>query len=61
MKFKELQKMSVKERKDKVKELKMELVKSSASKTGSKSKQIRKIIARILTIEASKKGGSQNK
>lgn len=53
MKFKELQKMSKQEREKKLKELRLELVKSkaSASKTGSsRIKEIKKIIARILTL-----------
>ncbi len=54
LKFKEIQKMDKKERDNKLKELKLELVKSqgSASKTGSsKIKQIKKIIAKILTLK----------
>jgi len=45
--------MSKEEQKKKIKELKLELIKSkvSASKTGSsKIKEIKKIIARILTL-----------
>jgi ribosomal protein L29 len=58
MKFKEIKNMPKGEREKKLKELKMELVKSKAGsgKTGnSKAKQIRKFIARILTLNASKK------
>jgi ribosomal protein L29 len=54
MKFKEIQKLSQGERTKKLKELKLELIKSrvSASKTGNtKAKEIKKIIARILTIK----------
>ncbi len=53
LKFKEIKKMSKEEQKKKIKELKLELIKSkvSASKTGSsKIKEIKKIIARILTL-----------
>ena len=53
MKARDIQKMSKEERKKKLKELKMELIKSrvNASKTGSsKTKEIKKIIARILTL-----------
>ena len=53
IKIKEIRKMSKQERDKKLKELKMELVKAktNTSKTsGSKTKEIRKIIARILTI-----------
>jgi ribosomal protein L29 len=50
---KDIQKMSKKEREGKLKELKLELVKSkaNASKSGSsRIKEIKKIIARILTL-----------
>lgn len=53
LKTKELKKMSDEERIKKLGELKLELVKSkvNASKTGSsKKKEIKKIIARILTL-----------
>ncbi len=53
MKYKEITKLSETDRTKKMKELKMELVKSkvSATKTGSaKTKQIKKIIARMLTF-----------
>lgn len=58
MKFKELKQMNEKEREEKLKELKLELVKTqSSAKTGnSKSKEIKKIIARILTLNATKNG-----
>lgn len=56
MKFKELNKLSDKELKKKFKELKMELAKANASKTETKRKQIKKIIAKIETINNSKKG-----
>ena len=58
IKIKEIEKMSEKEKVKKLKELKMELVKSqvSAAKTGSsKTKEIKKVIARILTVNNSKK------
>ncbi|MCK5149913.1 50S ribosomal protein L29 [Candidatus Pacearchaeota archaeon] len=53
MKAKELRKITEEERNKKLKELKLELVKSkvSSSKNGnSKIKEIKKIIARILTL-----------
>lgn len=53
MKAKELRKMGKEERERKLGELKLELIKSkvNASKTGSsKKREIKKIIARILTI-----------
>jgi ribosomal protein L29 len=53
MKFKEIKKMNKEEREKKLKELKLELVKSKANpaKSGAKTKQIKKIIARILTLK----------
>ena len=52
LKSKDIKKMSQEERRKKLKELKLELVKSkvNSSKTGSKTKEIKKIIARILTL-----------
>ena len=53
MKYKEIKKLSEQDREKKLKELKLELVKSkvNVSKTGSaKVKAIKKIIARILTL-----------
>jgi len=53
MKFKDIQRMSKEERRKKIEELKFELVKAraSAAKSGpSKAKEIKKIIARILTL-----------
>jgi len=53
LKSKDIQKMSKKDREKKLKELKLELVKSraNASKGGSsRIKEIKKIIARILTL-----------
>jgi ribosomal protein L29 len=58
LKAKDIQKMTSKEREDKLKELKIELIKSKAgaSKTGGgRIKEIKKIIARILTINNSNK------
>jgi ribosomal protein L29 len=53
LKFKDIQKMSKQEREKKLKELKFELTKShvSASKAGtSRIKEIKKIIAKMLTL-----------
>lgn len=53
MKFSEIQKLSEKDRERKVKELKMELVKSKTGaqkQNSSKIKEIRKIIAQIHTL-----------
>jgi len=64
MKYKEIEKLSATERSKKLKELKLELVKSkvNVSKTGSaKVKGIKKIIARIHTSNSSGKLGETNK
>lgn len=64
MKFKEFKNISREERQKKLKDLKLELVKAKAGsgKTGSsKAKQIRKIIARILTLNNSEKDVLNNK
>ena len=52
LKTKEIQKMSKEEKMKKIEELKLELVKSkvNATKGSSKSKEIKKTIARILTL-----------
>ncbi|MFA4953412.1 MAG: 50S ribosomal protein L29 [Candidatus Pacearchaeota archaeon] len=57
LKTKELKKMSKEEREGKIKELKMELVKSriNASKNkGARTRDIKKIIARIMTLNNQK-------
>lgn len=54
IKARDIKKMSKEERKKKLEELKMELLKSrvSASKTGnSKVREIKRLIARLLTME----------
>ena len=52
LKAKEIIKMSKDEREKKLKELKAELVKTKANASkGAKSKEIRKIIARLLTLK----------
>ena len=59
LKAKELRNMPKSDREKKIKELKLELVKSKAgsSKIGSaRTKQIKKIIARIHTFNTSNKG-----
>jgi len=63
MKFKEIKDLNKQDRDKKLKELKMELVKQkvNASNTGgSKAKQIKRIIARINTLNTSE-GGLSNK
>ncbi len=51
MKYQELNKLTEDMRKEKLEELKMELIKAKTMKTSSKIKQIKKIIARIYTIK----------
>ncbi len=53
LKAKEIRKMNEEEIKRKLKELKLELTKAKANPTkkGSRSREIKKIIARILTIK----------
>ncbi|MCL5018517.1 MAG: 50S ribosomal protein L29 [Candidatus Pacearchaeota archaeon] len=57
LKVKDIQKMSKEERMKKMEEMKFELVKAKANptKSGSKAKSIRKVIARILTINNQEK------
>jgi large subunit ribosomal protein L29 len=58
MKAKDIKKMNKEERMKKIEELKLELIKAkaSASKAGtSKIKEIKKVIARILTINNQEK------
>jgi ribosomal protein L29 len=59
----EIKKMDEKTRKDKLKELKMELIKSNvrAHKTNVKTKELKKAIARIITFNKSQKGQELNK
>lgn len=59
MKYKEITKMNNEEREKKLKDLKVELLKSKtkSSNTGNKNtREIKKTIAKILTINASKGG-----
>jgi len=56
LKAKEIRNMSEEERKKKLGELRLELVKARTSKTGSaKIKEIRRMIARMLTLNNSNK------
>ncbi len=52
MKIKDLKRLNKKEREEKLQELKMELIKSrvASEKSSSKVKEIKKMIARILTL-----------
>ena len=64
MKYKELKSLNDGDREKKLKELKLELAKSktgSGNSGSSKTKQIKKIIARIHTINSSKTGGLNKK
>ena len=54
MKYAELKKLTKTEIEKKAKELKMELIKANVSKAGGKSKQIKKILARINTLNSLK-------
>lgn len=63
MKFRQLKDLTKEDREKKLKELKMELAKQkiNASNTGgSKARQIKRIIARINTLNSSQ-GGLSNK
>jgi ribosomal protein L29 len=63
MKYKEITKMNKEDRERKLKDLKIELIKSKTktSKTGSSNtRQIKKTIAKILTFNTSK-GGVEKK
>lgn len=59
LKFKDITKMSDKDRTEKLKELKIELVKAgvTANRTNAKTKEIKKAISRLITFNKSKKGG----
>jgi len=51
LKYKDIEKMSEKERQEKLKDLSMELIKNKASDKGKiKAKEIKKAIARVLTF-----------
>lgn len=59
MKYKEITKMNKEDREKKIKELKVELIRSrtKSSKTGNtNTKQIKKTIAKMLTFNTSKGG-----
>ncbi len=60
MKYSEIKRLSKADRDKKLKELKMELVKESSSKQGgNKSAKIRKIIARIHTLNTTENKSSE--
>lgn len=59
--MKDIKNMSKEDREKKMKELKMELVKSRAgnSKTGSRTREIKKIIARMFTLKSKEEKSSK--
>ena len=62
MKFKEIKSLSVEERKKRMEELKLELVRSrvgAAKGSGSKVKEIKKAIARINTLDRGADNGEK--
>ena len=62
LKAKEIRNMSEEEKKKKLEELRLELVKAKTAKTGSsKIKEIRRMIARILTLNNPEKLNEKTK
>jgi ribosomal protein L29 len=63
IKLDEIKKMNNKAREEKIKELKLELVKANviANKTNAKTKEIKRAIARLITFNASGKEVSNKK
>ena len=63
LKFKDIGKMDPKERENKLKDLKLELVKSkvSANKANAKTKEIKRAIARLSTFNNSHREGLKKK
>lgn len=61
LKTEEIRKMSKDDREKRLKELRLELVRSKAGKSNTKSKEIKKIIARILTLNKSDEEALKNK
>lgn len=63
LKAKEASKMDTKARSEKIKELKLELMKSQAGaqKSNGKKKEIKRAIARLLTFNSAKKAKEKNK
>lgn len=55
--------MNDKERSDRLKDLRLELIRAqvTANKTNAKTKEIKKAISRIITFNKSKTGGVENK
>lgn len=63
LRAKEAAKLEPKARKEKLKELKLELIKSNvaANKANAKNKEIKKAIARLITLEKNSKEKDQKK
>ena len=63
LKYNSIAKMSEKERESKFKDLKLELVKANvtANKSGAKTKEIKRAIARLLTFNRSSRVGGSSK
>jgi ribosomal protein L29 len=63
IKAKDVSKMSFKERQEKIRELKVELVKANvtANRTNAKTKEIKRAISRLLTFNKTSKGEELNK
>lgn len=63
LRYKDIVKMTDKERESKLKDLKMELIKSgvTANKTNAKTKEIKRAISRIITFNKSPKEELKNK
>ena len=61
LRFKDVQKLSDKEVKDKLRDLRLELVKSNvtANKSGAKVKEIKRAVSRILTHLNKPSGGAK--
>jgi len=59
LKYKDIAKMPEKERNEKMKELKIQLIKAgvTANRTNGKTKEIKKAISRIITFNKSTIGG----
>ena len=62
LKIKDAVKMTEKERKEKLKDLKFELVKSNvtANKAGAKTKEIKRAISRLMTIDKFNKSAGRS-
>ena len=63
LRFKDIEKMPQKDRDDKMKELRFELVKAgvSANKTNAKTKEIKRAISRLMTLNKSSKDALNKK